>query len=80
MPQTIVPEIRSGSRVVGPVTLGAIGRIATARHHVAGITYVAGVTRVAIVVTVVRVVAVIGGIVITIVVAAIAVTKRATGR
>jgi tetrahydromethanopterin S-methyltransferase subunit C len=78
MPLTIVAEIRSGRRVVGLVTLGAIGRISAARYYGARVPVVAGV-----VVSVA--VAIIIGVVVTkisigVVVATVAITQRATGR
>jgi hypothetical protein len=76
MPQTIVAEIRPGRRVVGPVTLGAIGGIGTARYHVAGVPVVTGVPVVVVIIIISVVVAVIIGVV----VAPVAITQRATGR
>ena len=57
------------------VALGAIGRIAAARYHVAGVTVVAGIAVVTGVVVTVAVVIIIG-----VVVATVAITQRATGR
>jgi len=82
MPQTVVAEIRAGRRVVGLVTLGAIGRIDTARYHVAGVPLVAGVpivvAGVPVVVVVVIGVAVAG--IVGVIVAPVAITQCATGR
>jgi hypothetical protein len=78
MPLTIVSEIRPGRRVVGLVTLGAIGRISAARYYGAGVPVVAGVVvSVAVAIIIGVVVAKIG---IGIVVATVAITQRATGR
>jgi hypothetical protein len=78
MPETIAPKIRSGRRVVGLVTLGAIGRISAARYHGARVPVVAGVVvSVAIVIIVGVVVAKIS---IGVVVATVAIAQRATGR
>jgi hypothetical protein len=80
MAQTIVAEIRSGRWVVGLVALGAIGSIAAARYHVAGVPVIAGVPIVARVPVVARViVSVVVAIIIGVVVATVAVTQRATG-
>jgi hypothetical protein len=76
MPQTIVAEIRPGSRVVGLVTLGAIGGIRTVRYHVAGVPVVTGVPVVVVIIISVVVAAVIVGVV----VAPVAITQRAPGR
>src|SRR6202022_909991 len=77
MPLTIVSEIRPGRRVVGLVTLGAIGRISAARYYGAGVPVVAGVVvSVAVAIIIGVVVAKIG---IGIVVATVAITQRATG-
>jgi hypothetical protein len=43
MSQTIIAEIGPGRRVIGMVTLGAIGRISAARYLGAGVPVVAGV-------------------------------------
>jgi hypothetical protein len=76
MPQAIVAEIRPGRRVIGPVTLGAIGRIGTARYHVAGVPVVTGVPVVVVIIVISVVVAVVAGIVVT----PVAITQCATGR
>jgi hypothetical protein len=75
MPQTIVAEIRPGRRVVGPVTLGAIRGIGTARYHVAGVPVVTGVP-----VVVVIIISVVVAVIVGVVVAPVAITQRATGR
>ena len=61
MPQTIGAEIGPGRRVVGLVTLGAIGRISAARYCGAGVPVVAGVVvSVAVVIIIGVVVATVG--------------------
>src|ERR1700682_1931062 len=89
MPQTVVAHIRAGRRVVGLVTLGAIGRIGTARYHIAGVPVVAGVpiviagvpvviAGVPVVVVIVISVAVAG--IVGVIVGPVAITQSATGR
>jgi hypothetical protein len=73
MPQTIVAEIRPGRRVVGLVTLGAIGRIGIARYHVVGVPVVNGGPVVVVIIIIISVV-------IAAVIAPVAITQRATGR
>jgi hypothetical protein len=78
MPQTIDAEIGPGRRVVGLVTLGAIGRISAARYYGAGVPVVAGVVVSVAVVIIIGVV--VAKISIGVVVATVAITQRATGR
>jgi len=78
MPQTIGAEIGPGRRVVGLVTLGAIGRIIAARYCGAGVPVVARVVVSVAVVIIIGVV--VAKISIGVVVAPVAITQRATGR
>ena len=78
MPQTIAAEIRPGRRIVGLVTLGAIGRISAARYHGAGVPVVAGVVVSVAVAIIIGVV--VAKISIGVVVATVAIAQRATGR
>jgi hypothetical protein len=84
MPQTIVAEIRPGRRVVGLVTLGAIGRIGAARYHGAGVPVVTGVSvvvagvPVVVVITIISVV--VAAVIVGVIVAPGAITQRAAGR
>ena len=90
MPQTIVAEIRPGRRVVGLVTLGAIGRIGAARN-VAGVPVVTGVpvvvtgvpvvvAGVPVVVVIIIISVVVAAVIVGVIVAPVAITQRATGR
>ena len=77
MPQTIVAEIRPGRRVVGPVTLGSVRGIGTARYHVAGVPVVTGVP---VVVVIIIISVVVATVIVGVIVAPVAITQRATGR
>src|ERR1700736_3003341 len=77
MPETIIAEICPGRRVIGLVTLGAIGRICAARYDVAGIPIIAGVV---VSVVVVIIIGVVGASIIGVVIATVAITQRAPGR
>jgi hypothetical protein len=77
MPQTIVAEIRPGRRVVGLVTLGAIGRIGAARYHGAGVPVVTGVPVVVAgvpVVVVIIIISVVVAVIVGVIVAPVAIT------